>query len=369
MESLLFFAPIEWDDSSSGVSLKVKNEYKILGEYYDAYISAFEGNDVIVYHNEEVVYRDSRKKHRVLKQFDLADFVLENKIENVYIRYALAFPQQINMLKHIRKSVRRIVVEFPDYPYIHEWTKGKRYLQAVMDCTLRRRFGRYVDHAFACTNKKKINGIPTTQLINGTNTSEYSIKEFSKHDYLGVLSVSSMSKAHGIDRFIQGLSNYYLSGGKRNILFHIVGNGAEYENIKKLVEMSGLQEHVIMHGFIPNSRQQELFDKCDIGLGAIGFHRINIKDDSTLKSREYGLRGMPIVAENKIDILDNDYKYVMYCPWDDSPVDIDRLISFYDFCISEAGAENCGKDIRNYFLKCCDISETMKPVIEYLQNE
>jgi len=369
MSTLIFIAPINWEDKNSGVSLKVKNEYLVFNKYFDSYISAFEGNDVVIYHGEECVYRDdSNEKHRVLKQFGIDKFIIENSIDYVYIRYALAFPQQIAMLKRIRNHVKKIVVEFPDYPYIREWVKAKKPVQVVMDILLRSSYGRYIDRAFACTNKKSINGIDTSQLINGTNIEDYSIKQFDEHDYIGIISVSSMSTAHGIDRFIRGMNDYYNNGGVRDIRFSVIGNGVEYENLSNLVKSLKLSDRVTLYGFIPNGEQDSFYANNDIGLGAIGFHRISIKDDSTLKSREYGLRGMPIIAENKIDIVDDTFPYVMYCPKDESPVDINKVVAFYDACFMDKSKKEVGEAIRYYFIERCDINRTMIPVVRYFES-
>lgn len=369
MKKILFIAPIDSLNQNSGIRIKVNNEYLAFSKNFDAYLSTFEGNDVVIRHGDEIIFRDSGKKHRIFKQFNLADFILENRINYLYIRYSLAFPQQVWMLKKVRKHVEKIAFEFPDYPYIQEWTHKRRYLLAGMDCVFRKSLAENVDHAFGCTIDETINGIKNTRLINGTNISSYGLKTFDEHDYLGVLSVSTMSSQHGIDRFIEGLHQYYEHGGKKDIRFWIIGNGPEYNHIKTLVDEYHLKDHVELVGHVPNSEQSKYFDMCDIGLGALAFHRVNIRDDSTLKSREYGLRGMPIIAENKIDIVDENYKYVMYCPWDDSPVNIHSMIEFYDSRVAKYDPEVVGKEIRQYFIDRCDINITMKPVIEYFAGK
>lgn len=370
MKKLLFMAPIELEDKNSGVTTKVKNQYSVFNTHFDAFLCAFTNKSVVIMHNDEIIVEDKNdSKHRVFRQFNIVkEFCEKSEISFLYIRYSLSFPQFIHMLRNVKPLVEKIVVECPDYPYIQEWTKTKRYIQAFMDCIFNKQLRKYVDHIFTCSDHTSVMGIESSRLLNGTNISEYNLRELTDtNNIINVLCIAILNISTGADRFIQGLADYKKNGGNRVIKLHIVGDGPEAETYKKLISDNNLENDVIMYGFMPMSEANAIFNKCDMGLGAVAFHRIGISSDSTLKSREYGLRGMPIIAENKIDILGDDFRYIDFCPFDDSPIDMRQVIDFYDRCFGMSDKTTVAKAIREYFINRCDIQKTMLPVIDYLK--
>lgn len=370
MKKLLFIASEEFGDQKSGVTIKVLNEFAVFAAYYDAYLAMFENEKVVVYHDGKKYFLPgNEKKHRMLRIYELEDLVEREGIELLYIRYALAFPTLISLLKHTKNSIKKVALEYPDFPYWNRFVKSGRIPHACMDLLFRGQLKRYVKKVFACTEQKKIYGMPNERMINGTDTSAYQLRAINERtDDINVVSVSTQNTAHGIDRFVEGLHLYYENRNSRSIILHLVGKGTEYYNLRQLVKEYKLESKVIFYGALPNKEQNDIYALCDIGLGAIGFHRINITDDSTLKSREYGLRGMPIIAENKIDIVDEDFPYIMYCSKDDDPVDMNEVISFYDSCFKKKNKKEVGEAIRNYFVDRCDINHTMMPVLQYFET-
>lgn len=367
MQKLLFMAPVVLNDNYSGVTTKIINQFSVFEKHYDAYLAAFENNDLVVFHSGKCVYCDSdEKKHRLVKFFSLDKFILSEDIKNLYIRYPLAFPQFVNMLRIVRPKMHKIVLEFPDFPYIHEFTQNKRYFHAAIDVLFRNRLRKYVDRAFGCSDVLDIYGITNEKLLNGTNIDDYSLRKIQDTTDVNLLCIAIINLSTGTDRILLGLGEYYKSGNaKRNVNVHIIGNGPEYNHYLEIIEQCNLKKHVTMHGYLNKEEAKPVFDLCDIGIGALALHRIDIKHDSTLKSREYGLRGMPQIAENKIDILDDEFPYVMYCPYDDSPINILDIISFYDKCFKEKGKIEVASEVRDYFIDRCDINKTMQPIIDY----
>lgn len=369
MKKLLFIASEEIGDQKSGVTAKVLNEFAVFNTHYDTYLVMFEKEKVVVFHSGNKYFLPgNEKKHRMLRIYELENLVEREGICLLYIRYALAFPTLISLLKHTKNSIKKVALEYPDFPYLNRFLKSGRIPHACMDILFRGKLKRYVKKVFACTDQKIIYGMPNERLINGTDTSAYQLRSINEcTNDVNIISVSTQNIAHGIDRFIEGLHLYYKNGNSRSIILHLVGEGSEYYNLRQLVKKYKLESKVNFYGAIPNKEQNEIYALCDIGLGAIGFHRINITDDSTLKSREYGLRGMPIIAENKIDIVDESFPYIMYCSKDDCPVDMNKVISFYDLCFKGNKKQKVGEAIRKYFIDRCDINVTMIPVLQYFE--
>ena len=55
-------------------------------------------------------------------------------------------------------------------------------------------------------------------------------------DKIELIEVSSVNFWHGYDRILEGMGQYYIAGGKRNIIFNIVGDGMVIPQFKQIVE-------------------------------------------------------------------------------------------------------------------------------------
>lgn len=367
MNNILFIAPVDLLDDASGVTQKVKNQYMFfVRNMNESYLAAFEDYDVVIYRGEECIYRNgNRSKRRLARLLDIANFIVDKRINYIYIRYMLALPHLILLLRKVRKVVDKIAIEVPDYPYKYKLLKRNEYVLYLIDSLFSCNLKSYIDRVFVCSNDKMVLGIKSTQLFNGTNINDYNLRSITNNsEAINVLSISTMGVGTAVDRFLKGLAIYNKLKFKKTIILHLVGDGISFPYYKRIIAEEKLENNVKVYGYMHGTDSTKVFNYCDIGLGVLGCHRVGIKNDSTLKSREYGLRGMPIIAENKIDILDNDYKYVMYCPYDDSPVDMNKVVEFYDECFKR-GKEIAANEIRNYFIERCDINKTMLPVLSF----
>ena len=111
-----------------------------------------------------------------------------------------------------------------------------------------------------------------------------------------------------------------------------------------------------------------MFNQADVAVCSLGCHRIGIFLGSFLKSREYIARGLPMISSTKIDILPNDYQYIQYVSEDDSPIDINAVINFYDRLIRRENRELRIKNIRSFAENNCDMHITMQSVIDNILN-
>jgi hypothetical protein len=149
-------------------------------------------------------------------------------------------------------------------------------------------------------------------------------------DALNLIGVAGLNYWHGFDRLIEGLNIYYSSNPKRLVYFHIVGDtnniiGNEYKN---LVTKYNLENYVIFYGNKIGDELDEVYEKCQFGIGSLGIHRIGISEVKPLKSREYCARGIPFVYSFKDEDFD-DKSFILKESPNDSPIDINRLIDFY----------------------------------------
>ena len=67
-----------------------------------------------------------------------------------------------------------------------------------------------------------------------------------------------------------------------------------------------------------------------------------------------------------MDYLDKDDPYQMIVPYDDSPVDMDILSTYYHTIYDMEQTSSVSESIRTRAVVCCDMLATMKPVVDWL---
>ena len=161
----------------------------------------------------------------------------------------------------------------------------------------------FVDRIFTYSKDEKIYGISTICSQNGIIFDEIKPLKPKPHSdkEINFISVSKTLLCHGFDRIILGINSYYENGGKVKITYHLIGDGNEIEKYKKLVEKFNLEDSVLFYGFLGSEELDKIYEKADIAINSIGIHRIGLKTESTLKSKEYCAKGIPIVSSYYID--------------------------------------------------------------------
>ena len=99
----------------------------------------------------------------------------------------------------------------------------------------------------------------------------------------------------------------------------------------------------------------------------MGIHRIGITGAaSTLKAREYAVRGIPIITSNEIDILSSKkYNFILKVPVDDSAININELVTFYN---TITNPKELAKFIRTIGIQQCGMDKAMYSVIRLFEN-
>lgn len=289
-----------------------------------------------------------------------------------FIRYSLSSIPFVGLLKKIRRYCKgKIIIEIPTYPYYGEFKGGLIQISLLIDKILSRQLKKYVDRIATYSAHKIIFNISAMQIVNGIDCSLIPVKRKTnrENNSLHFVAVAAFANWHGYDRLLEGLNNYYKQDLSINIYIHFVGVGPESEAYRNLVQEYDLSKYVVFHGLLFNEKLTEIFNMADIAICSLGCHRIGITMGSFLKSREYLSRGMPMISSTKIDILPGDYKYCLYVPEDESPIDIQSIVQFYCDLLNEENISEISLEIRRFAEKYCDISGTMKPVIDYLAKD
>ena len=274
---------------------------------------------------------------KILKRTDfsaISNYVKENKIDFVYIRSnhnANLFT--INMVKKMKAYGAKVVMEIPTYPYDKEYKAQGISRQIFQDKIFRYQLAKHLDAIVTFSDYDKIFGQRTIRISNGIDFDNVKMKscvnDTSKE--LNLIGVAEIHEWHGFDRIVKGLAEYYSKPQEYLVKFHVVGYffSIEIENeFKKIITDNHMENYVILYGKKHGEELDQIFDKCDFGVGSLGRHRVGIDKIKTLKNREYAARGIPFIYSETDSDFDTK-EYTLKAPADESPINIKRIIDFY----------------------------------------
>ncbi len=385
--NLLYASFMLEDTRASGIINKVVSQTSVFSKTFDnvyLYISR---------HSEAVLYRVSEKslseietfKYKEIATFDknsrirrvrsylwynsflkyLNKIVHSHKIDIVYFRFSLPSSKLLKIMRN-KKLVR--ILEIPTYPYENEVKKLKGKIEYIF-------FWRYMasrlfslmDNIVVISGTNDIKEDSKFTLIsNGIHLENIKVKKHCQKDHFVLLSVANVAFWHGYDRVLRGMHDYYKNNPKREVYYNCVGDGPELENLKKLARELKLEKYVIFHGTKVGDELEEIVDTSDVAIGSLGFHRIELKGGSPLKSREYCARGIPFVIAYDDQDFPKSFPYVFKIPSDESPVDINKVVEWYEKLIYSHPEYSI--DMRKYAEEHLSWDAKMKPVIEVIEQ-
>jgi glycosyltransferase involved in cell wall biosynthesis len=250
----------------------------------------------------------------------------------LYLRY----PLPILLLPHelITDRKCKIILECNSIE-TNEQKKSRSYFPYYKELFFGQEFRKHCDGIVGVTDEithyqiKRLGNFnkPHITIGNGFEVDSVQIRQPPPYTSLtiNVISVSTVSSWHGLDRLIQGTAEY---NGPIKIKIHIVGDGPEVPHLKKMIDDLKINDHIVFHGFTTGKDLDQIFDQCHIAIGSLGLHRIGLKEASILKAREYCSRGIPyITACNDPDFSD-DFAFLLKVPSDDSSIDMEKVLAF-----------------------------------------
>lgn len=288
----------------------------------------------------------------------------------LFIRYMGLNYFLLSAIRNLAKNNVKIVIEIPTYPYDRETSNIISKINNIQDRLCRKYLYKYVSRIITYSDDEYIWGIKTIKISNAVDVDDnYEIKPVNT-DSINMLAVASLAFWHGYDRLIQGLNNYYKNGGKRKVYFHLVGDGKYVlDEYKKLVKRLKIDNSVIFHGRKSGKELDDIYTKCNLGIDSLGRHRSGVTYNSSIKGKEYLLKGLPIISgvKTELDSLTECAGYYYRVPADDSPININDVIVFFDKVYQEDSL-TVRKTLRNYAKHNFDFSITFKPVIDYIRT-
>lgn len=263
----------------------------------------------------------------------LSHYISENKFSLVYMRSDHnANPFTVHLVKQIRMSGAKVVMEVPTYPYDQEYDTPKMQLELLVDRLYRRQLAHQLDAVVTFSDVDVIFGQHTLKISNGIDFDVIPLRYPVEKDKeaIHLLAVAEIHYWHGFDRLIQGLALYQQQQPRRPVFFHLVGElSGERERKEVLgpIQQYGLQDQVILHGALWGQALDALFDQADFAIGSLGRHRTGIDVIRTLKNREYAARGIPFIYSESDPDFDHR-PYIIKAKPDESPIAIQQILDF-----------------------------------------
>lgn len=387
MKKLLFIAFNNFSNLHFGPTAKVLSQCRAFESHgYSVELLGRIGSDTAIIKDSEnykvisqhrtlinnVRARNFIDKHNQI--VDIKKYIKNREYDACYIRYDFSDSDFISLLRVLKKHCKKIILELPTYPYEQENKYGiMSKVRMFIDKHYRKHLHKYLDAIVTFYgDHKTIFGVPVIVVPNGFDFSRMElVKEELHDDAIHIVAISAMREWHGYERMIEGLNEYYSSASSehRNFILHLVGDGREYGKYKALIEKYSLHDHIILEGAMYGEELDKLYEKCALGIDSLARHRSGISVLSSLKSREYGAKGIPFINSCKIDIIDEDFPYLLSVPADETPVDITAVEKFCDRCYpcGKSRTETAG-EIRSYIEARSGMQQTMKKVVDYFNR-
>ncbi len=382
MKRLLYIAFNNRENLLFGVRAKILSQCRAFREYgYQVELVERQGAETVVISQNaadqiirprKAMIGNQNVRSLMDKQYqirDLKHFLKTRQYDACYIRYDFTDPGFLGLLKAIRQVCPKIALELPTYPYEDEnRARLVSRMKLKVDLMFRDNLKKYVDFIVTFySGYETLFGIPVVVIPNGFDFSSMSpITQPLPEDGIHIIAVSSMREWHGYERFIEGLHIYYTRSRerKRNIILHLVGSGRECGKYKALVEQYGLQDHVVFEGAMYGEKLDALYEKCALGIDSLARHRSGIDVLSSLKSREYGAKGIPMINSCKIDIFEDDFPYLLRVRADENPVNIHEVLEFYDRCFMDKSRRSVADELRRFVESRSGMKQTLSAVVQ-----
>ena len=214
---------------------------------------------------------------------------------------------------------------------------------------------KYVHRIVTDCNEQCIFGIPTIMITNGVDIEKIIPRTPTYDECINVALVASISDYHGVNKIISAVEKEKVD---RNIIFHIVGDGPKLKEYRDQIKEKHLEKSVVLYGKLTGQELDAVFNKCELGISSLANKEIGVLFSSTLKSKEYLSKGLPIISDVMLDVFYDNPKFYFYQLQND--FNLRELIDFYDSVYGERDKQNIINEIRAFAEKTCDISNVFR---------
>lgn len=355
MSKLIYISMVCFDDENTineGITKKIKGQILSLTNYgiETDFVGRKKGK-VCLWRSGETKelfvstgsgYKDFNRLAKVLIP------MIESRIwDKVYVRYSGTGKNMLDLYRLCKKMKIEILLEVPTYPYKQEWMRSiKGMINYAISDYFNKYLKKYVTSVVTFGKIKTIWGIPAISIKNGIDMTNIPITQPNYVKNIRLVLLGNLIWWQGYDRLLEGLALYYQTTDiRRKVYVEIVGDGAELDNYRRIIKSNNLHDYVTFHGRKGGTDLDKVFSDVHVGVNSLGCHRKGLTELSTLKSKEFLARGLPVIYSTKDNSLPEDLFFCKKIPEDESPVDIIEIISFYDEVIEYKGYS---EKIRNF---------------------
>lgn len=286
----------------------------------------------------------------------------------MYIRKGFCDKRQIEALRQIRaqNANLKILMEYPTFPYDKEIRGRKRLVALPIDQKYRKDIARFIDRAVTFSDDSELFGAKTLVISNAIDYDRVKISQQIEHDGVNMIAVALFGIFHGYDRLLMAMARDKELVQSRKIHFHLVGDGFAIKNYKDIVKKHSLEKYVTFHGRLGGELLDKVYDICDIAIDTLGRHRVGCYYNSSLKGKEYGAKGLPMISGVKTDLDKYKEDFYFRVSADESPIALKSIIDFYDDLVSKESKKHLSERIRNTTKKYFAYDVSFKAVLDYV---
>lgn len=344
MKTLVYIIPTEFYSESDGVTKKAKLQTMGMAENgYLVTVIAYDKDFIIqtCYRNGRFIEVDRYKTNKQIRRNSLFIYAIRisasKQFDTCYIRYPYASILFIRMLRALKKTGAKVILEIPSFPIPHPKHKGLiGLLRRVMyfeEFLVVNKLKEYVDTIYSIGSPtKEIFGVRSINIPNGTTVDDMVSRSPILHqNEIHILFYANFYSYQGLDRLLNGLKSYLLdkSIDELDVFIEVVGDGPEMEAWKTLAAELDLGRHVVFHGFLTGTSIDEIFNLCGLACSTLAPHRGGIVYASPLKTKEFLARGIPFVYAYEEIGMDEDVSFALKIESSDSPINLRSLIDFF----------------------------------------
>ena len=329
------------DDPSIGITKKIGAQIRALRELgHDVTYTAYIMNGIAIFdNNDQIVLSKSYpiKNRKLISWFRYTlllrtalSYVEEKKQKYDYCYGRISAPNScyLKLLGKLKSQGATVIIESLSYfPGVRPKAIKSRYIAFYLRKN-RKKLKQYIDKFITEGEVPEFYGVITEKGKIGVAVDELPIHRYNgDKDELHLITVATEREYHGYDRLIKSYIAYKNAGGTIPITIHLVGG--LYDSTKKLIQESGYKDNIIAYGRVSGEPLHDLYNRCNLGIGPLGQHRVGGKKDTGLKTKEYFGIGLPYFYAGVEEDLPENYQYVYQVPSDESNLDFELIWAFY----------------------------------------
>lgn len=344
-----------------GVKKKIISQIGVFKkEFGKVYLTMYSGQMFYLLEDQKII----EKKLAITKQICneiLIKWIEKYHIKRTYIRYCFADKWFLQFLKRQKEMGIKSVLEIPTYPYEGE-VDNKRI--AIEDNYYKDHLYKYIDYVATNSNRETVLGIKCITLFNGVDIEKNPLcKRKRKDNEIVLIGVSTLEIWHGYERILEGLHHYYKKPGTYKILFKIIGEGIEDNKYRSFASKYNLEQFVSFYGRLEGEQLNKQYDLSDLAVSSLGLFKTGIQNVTPIKGAEYCARGIPFICGYHDMRFDKRFSYIMEVSNDSNPINMYKVIDFYQKVIKKETYQN---EMREYAFQHLTWPGVMASIIEAL---